>query len=289
MKLIALDLDGTTLNSEKEISEENIRVIKEAQKEGHIVMVLSGRSRKSISEKLTKYGLDCPIGATNGTAVFVDGELIELTSLTQSQNREIITKLDEEFMPYNVTTNKGVIAPSDWNERFERVISSGRVPEEYYKNEHYEMFTNSPIEAGQTLFDNIEEVLNNEELMLQKYFVLGLDPDQNEKVESYLASVKETKIVKPSSFSFDVSHINGHKGNGLKVMARHFNIPLENTVAIGDEGNDIPMLEVAGLSIAMESGNEEVKKQSDVITLSNDEHGVAYAIKKYVLKERIAM
>lgn len=75
MKLIALDLDGTTLNSKKEISEETLQAIKKAQQQGHIVMALSGRSEKSIHGQLTKYGLNCPVGASNGTALYADGKL----------------------------------------------------------------------------------------------------------------------------------------------------------------------------------------------------------------------
>ncbi|NGY88269.1 HAD hydrolase family protein [Bacillus megaterium] len=80
-------------------------------------------------------------------------------------------------------------------------------------------------------------------------------------------------------------NIKGNKGNGLKVMAKYFGIPLEDTVAIGDQFNDIPMFKVAGLSIAMANAEQEVKELSDVITLTNDENGVAYAIDNYVLKK----
>ncbi|QNO15408.1 HAD hydrolase family protein [Alkalicella caledoniensis] len=58
--------------------------------------------------------------------------------------------------------------------------------------------------------------------------------------------------------------MDGNKGNGLKTMARHFNISIDNTVAIGDERNDIPMFKVAGLSIAMGNAEEEVKMHCDI-------------------------
>ena len=77
MKLIALDLDGTTLNSKKVISEENLLSIKKAQQQGHIVMILSGRSPSSINDELKKYDLLCPIGGHNGTALYVNGQLID--------------------------------------------------------------------------------------------------------------------------------------------------------------------------------------------------------------------
>lgn len=259
MKLIALDLDGTTLNSNNEISEENIRVIKKAQQLGHIIMVLSGRAPESIKAQLTKYGLDCPLGANNGTAVFADGKLLELISLTLSQNKKIVLELDKEFVPYKISTNKGVFAPRDWSQRLESVLASGRVPDEYFKDENFKKYTKSPRELGQKVFDEIEEVLNNKEISVQKFLILGFDPEQKRRLQLNLEAIGETYVTGSTPFNLEVTNIRGNKGNGLKVMARHFNIPLKDTVAIGDENNDIPMFKVAGLSIAMGNAKEEAK------------------------------
>lgn len=285
MKLIALDLDGTTLNSNKIMSEENIQAIKKAQQQGHIVMALSGRSPKSIQGELEKYGLNCPVGANNGTALFVNGENIELTSFTRPQCLQIASEIEKEYMPYNFTTNKGSFALRDWQDRFDKVVSSGRIPEEYYHNKHFKMFTTPPWEYGHTLFEKYEDILNDHEITVQKFLILGLDPEQKERLHTNLKSIEDIYITSSSPFNLEINHISGNKGNGLKIMANHFNIPLENTVAIGDERNDIPMLQIAGLAIAMENAEEEVKKHSDIVTLSNDEHGVAYAIEKYVLNK----
>lgn len=285
MKLIALDLDGTTLNSNKEISDENIRAIKKAQQQGHIVMILSGRTPSSINEQLAKYNLDCPVGGNNGTAIFANGKLLELNSLGHLQNQKVAIEIEKENVPYNISTNKGIFAPRNWDERLDNVLSLGRVPAEFYENKHFKMFTTSPNVYGHSFFDDVEEIINNQEFTIQKFLILGLDPEQKKRLQQKLQSIDETYVTGSSPFNLEVTHINGNKGYGLKIMARHFKIPLEDTVAIGDENNDIPMFNVAGLSIAMGNAEEEVKLQSDVVTLSNDENGVAYAIEKYILKE----
>ncbi|MGG1674753.1 Cof-type HAD-IIB family hydrolase [Neobacillus sp. NRS-1170] len=284
MKLIAVDLDGTTLNSRKEISEENIRVIKKAQQQGHIVMALSGRSAISVHAELAKYGLDCPVGGNNGSELYADGKLIEIISLTLSQSQRIVLELEKESMPYKIGTAKSTYAHKDWMERFEYVLSSGRVPNEYYTHKDYEMYTTAPHVYGQPIFNQLEEIIN-EESAVQKFLILGLDPEQKQRLHTILESIEETFVTSSSPFNLEITHINGNKGNGLKTMARHFQIPLENTVAIGDEKNDIPMFKAAGLSIAMGNAEDEVKKHSDFVTLTNDEHGVAYAIDKYILKD----
>jgi Cof subfamily protein (haloacid dehalogenase superfamily) len=289
MKLIALDLDGTTLNSRDEISIKTIEVIKRAQKLGHIIMMLSGRSPESINSQLTKYGLECPLGANNGTAVFANGKLIELTSLNLVQVKKIALELDKEFVPYKISTSKGVFAPINWEERLDRVLASGSVPNEFLENENFPKYTKSPRQLGQNIFENFEEIINDEEINIQKFLILAFDPEQKKRLEIYFNSVEEVYVTGSTPFNLEVTNVNGNKGNGLKIMANHFNIPLEDTIAIGDENNDIPMFKTAGLAIAMANAKEETKKYSDIVTLSNDEDGVAYAIEKYVLKDKEAM
>jgi len=283
MKLIALDLDGTTLNSKKEMTNETLQAIQKAQQQGHIVMALSGRSQKSINATLAQYGLSCPVGASNGTALFVDGKLIKLISLIHSQSKKIAFEIERESVPYNMTTNNGIYAPENWTDRLQNILSSGRVPEEHYTNQYFNMFTTSPHVHGHSFFEKTEEVIGNEDFSIQKFLILTLDPAQKKRLENKLSSIEGIFITSSSPFNLEVTHIDGNKGTGLKMMAEHFNVPLENTVAIGDERNDIPMFNVAGLSIAMENAEYEVKKHSDVVTLSNDENGVAHAFEKYIL------
>ncbi|WP_341285367.1 Cof-type HAD-IIB family hydrolase [Priestia megaterium] len=285
MKLICLDMDGTTLSSTNEISKKNIEAIRKAQGKGHIVMVLSGRAPESINATLEKYDLRCPIGGSNGTAVYADGKLLELTSLTKSQNKASASELDKEFVPYKIYTNKGIYVPQDWEDRLDNVLSSGRIPSEYYKNENFERMTKIPNKAeGIQFFDSVQTLIDDDNIAIQKFFILSLDPVQKDRLQDSLQEIDDTYITTSSPFNLEVMNIKGNKGNGLKVMAEYFGIPLEDTVAIGDQFNDIPMFKVAGLAIAMENAEQEVKELSDVVTLTNDENGVAYAIDKYVLK-----
>ncbi|WP_339216339.1 Cof-type HAD-IIB family hydrolase [Ornithinibacillus sp. FSL M8-0202] len=281
MKLIALDLDGTTLDSNKEISEENLRAILKAQREGHIIMVLSGRAMNRIKPVLKKYGLKCHIGANNGASLYVNDELIHRTVFKPEQFRRIYLELEKEGIPYNITTNKGVFAPRDWGERLEKVLSSGLVPQENYENRHFGIFTVLPTVHGHKLFDNIDDIIE-EDSSVQKFMVLTLDPIQKKRLEETLGLIDEIHVAS-SSINIDMMHQDANKGNALKIMAEHFNIALKDTIAIGDEGNDITMFKVAGLAVAMSNATDEVKSHSNVVTLSNDEDGVAYAINNYVL------
>ena len=244
-------------------------------------MILSGRAPESINELLDIYDLNCPIGGSNGTAVFADGKLLELTSLTSIQDKKTTDEIEKEVVPFKIYTNKGIYVHSEWSVRLEKVISSGVVPAEYYVDENYGKMTRIP--EGALFFDDIETLLKDKELTIQKFFILVLDPAQRNRLLDSMKSIEGVYVTTSSPFNIEVMNINGNKGNGLKVMAKYLNIPLEDTVAIGDQYNDIPMFKVAGFSISMGNAEEEIKSMSDYITLTNDENGVAYAI-DYILK-----
>jgi len=285
MKLIALDLDGTTLNSKKEMAPETLDAIKKAQEQGHIVMAMSGRSYKGIKRTLDQYNLDCPIGANNGTCLYEGDSILHLITLSNQQTAQTMEVLEKECIPYNITTDKGTYAPRTWDERLATMLTSGRVPEEFKQNPHYKMFTTSPHVHGHFFFDDSSEILNDNEFTFIKILMVTLDPEQKKRVYQSLSLIKEVMVLSSSPFNLEMTHASGSKGKGLEFMARHHGISMKDTIAIGDEMNDVPMFQVAGLAIAMGNAEDEVKQHSHVVTLTNDEHGVAHAIKKYVLEE----
>ena len=74
------------------------------------------------------------------------------------------------------------------------------------------------------------------------------------------------------------------KGSGLRYISKFLNIPMENTVAVGDERNDIPMIQAANIGVAVKNGHEDLKKAADYITEHDNEHGaVAEVIEKFIL------
>ena len=90
-------------------------------------------------------------------------------------------------------------------------------------------------------------------------------------------------IVKSAPFYLEILGKTTNKGAAVLHLAKQLGIKNEETMAIGDEENDRSMLEVVGHSVVMENGNPALKKIATHITKSNDESGVAYAIRKWVL------
>jgi Cof subfamily protein (haloacid dehalogenase superfamily) len=272
MKLIALDLDGTTLTSNNNMSQENIDAIKKAQKNGHIVMILSGRPPESIHEVLNTYHLNCPIGASNGTVLYANGQLLDSISLDSLQIKKVTKQLDQYFIPYKAYTNKGIYSPIDWMKRFHSI------PKEYIPNERYEIIIQQPKHIN----DQVHSLFDDD-ISVQKFFILVFDPVKKKQLLNALSEIENIGITSSSSFNLEVMNIHGNKGYGLTKMANHFHIPLSDTIAIGDNYNDVSMFETAGLSIAMGNAENEIKKICHKVTLTNDEDGVAYAINQFIL------
>ena len=111
-----------------------------------------------------------------------------------------------------------------------------------------------------------------------------IDKNSNEifKLKDILSKNDKLNIVDESNEKskccekwFSIVNSNCSKGNAIKILIKYLNVPIENTIAIGNDKNDISMFEVAGLSVAVANASEDIKNKVDYITLSNDEDGVA--------------
>ncbi|AWC31262.1 HAD family phosphatase [Bacillus cytotoxicus] len=285
LKLIALDMDGTLLSSNLEISKENLQAIHAAQEAGHIVMICSGRAKEDALKVLEEYKLSLPVGASNGAIVYVDGNVINSRCLQNDKVYKLAKLLESEGFPYKLYTNQGVYAPYNWNEQVMRTFEENK-HELDITIEELERITEKQKKSNLiTDFQKIEDVISNADLEISKFFILTFHARHRSALLQTLQKDKEIMVTASAPTNLEIMDKDGHKGNGLREMAAHFNIPLRDTVAIGDNFNDVPMLEIAGLSVAMRNAEEDVKKLCDVVTLTNDEHGVAYAIKQYVLKQ----
>jgi Cof subfamily protein (haloacid dehalogenase superfamily) len=276
LKLIALDLDGTLLSLEKKISQENIQAIRKVQSHGHIVMICSGRAPEDIKQILNKYDLTCPLAGSNGTIVEAENRILYSISLNRCDAKFIAQRLDDEKMPYCLYTNEGIFAPEDWSKRVTQSI-------EDLSNNHFTRFIEKPLQSDFNVFTNYNELIRNNSLTVNKFFILSFNIQKRKELISSLSHVSNIGVTSSSPFNVEIMHKDGHKGIGLKRMAEYYNIPIVDTVAIGDNFNDVPMLECAGLSIAMDNADIQVKKMCDTVTLSNSENGVAHALNLYVL------
>jgi len=284
MKLVAIDLDGTLLTDEKRISQANKQAIQEAKAQGHLIMICSGRPHDGILQFLQENDLSLPLAGSNGAIVYTDNRIIHSAAMTLQAAADVFYHLDHQQHPFKVYTNKGVFTQKAFLERVRKEFSAAPETLNYNKMsledliEYQEKFTSVPI----TSFEELKAIMDIE---IYKFFAFTPLKSRKKTLASALERIEGLTVTASDINNTEIMGIHGHKGTGIRQMANYYQIPIEDTVAIGDNFNDVPMLEVAGLSIAMGNALEEVKKICDLTTLTNEEDGVAYAIRKYVLKE----
>lgn len=220
-----------------------------------------------------------------GAIVYVDGKVINSRCLQNDKVYKLAKLLESEGFPYKLYTNKGVYSPYTWQDQVMQAFEENKHALDVTLEE-LERITEKQKKSNLiTDFQKIEDVVSNPELEISKFFILTFNAGHRAQLLSMLQEDTDIMVTASAPTNLEIMDKNGHKGNGLKQMAAHFNIPIEDTVAIGDNFNDVPMLEAAGLSVAMGNAEEDVKKLCDVVTLTNNEHGVAHAIEQFVLKQ----
>ena len=280
-KLIALDMDGTFLTSKGTITEENRQAILDARAAGHIVMLCSGRAHDALLTFLKEEGLDnLPISGSNGSITVVDGQIIHRAKMDIHSSKLLFNWFNAHKYPFKIYTDQGIFGPSDFFDRIEFELIA-TPPVDKTRHEIIEFMKEYARKNPPTYVDAFDQIPAEVEAF--KFFVATFDPEKKAKVEAFAQEVGGLTVTSSFSDNVELSDAKGHKGTGLKAVAKHFNIPISNTIAIGDNFNDQGMLQAAGLSIAMGNAEEEIKEIADVVTLTNDEHGVAHAIRTYVL------
>jgi Cof subfamily protein (haloacid dehalogenase superfamily) len=279
IKCIATDMDGTLLNSIQEVTKENKEAILAAQAKGIEVVVATGRSYQEARLPLDQAGINCPIICVNGAEVrSIDGDKISVTPIDKQTAKEIARKLDEQDVYYEVYTNKGSFT-SDAQKAvsviLDIVISANPDVNQQNAREKAEKRINS---GGVGVIDDYNILFDEDEYEIYKFLAFSYDTDRLDAAKKSLEEISDLAISSSGHENLEITHINAQKGIALEAFVKAKGIDLSETMAIGDNLNDVSMLERAGRSVAMGNASYYVKSLCDVITDTNQESGVGKAI-----------
>ncbi|MFC3041790.1 Cof-type HAD-IIB family hydrolase [Virgibacillus xinjiangensis] len=283
MQLIAIDLDGTLLSSDGTISTGNRQAIRDAQSLGHIVVISSGRSLHDTKELLDHAGLDCPIITGNGAVAFHSGEVIQHLQLPVHISEEMMELAERYHLYYEVYTNEGVYIEENGRNFLEQ--EARQLYEKTGKPEPDEaayIIDTQHKQRGLSYVPNYRSI-DYDNLGVYKIFVLTFDPEKLKNLRQELSGRVDISITTSGVQKLEVGNPQSTKGNALSFIADYFGVSPSETVAIGDNLNDLSMFEVAGTSIAMENAELEVKEAADHMTKDHNQDGVAYGLYKWVL------
>lgn len=262
--LVGLDVDGTLLNSEHEVSHENTDMIKAARSAGVLVTLVTGRSTFSLQPVLEQFELNIPYICSGGA------EIIDPIR-EKSIDRRVISQRDLEFLVTTVRESKAAMFFT---------LPDGI----YYEAPPGSLDDWKPSRTFH--LTEIEDILSENHAEPVKVAIYG-DPDKLSQIETTIRHHGfAVHMAYPIETFLDITREDANKGTALIRLANHLDVPLERTLVIGDADNDLSMFEVAGLSIAMGNAAPQVKAAADRIAPSNDENGVAWALREIVLEER---
>ena len=289
-KLVAIDLDGTMLNSYGEVTENTKRVIKETMKKGTEVMIASGRTMDSIKNIAQEIGCNKYMIAGNGAIVYdiENKEIIYERYIPKSKALDIIKICDDNSITYSVYTNKTIVAESlRYN-----ILYYYR---ENLKKEESKKTSITIVESIYAYIKNMQD--DNEKVMKimicdENKFVFNSiirkmqDIDELEVLDVSHMSRKVikngTEDVSIDYFYTEVSMENVDKWFALEFLMDKLNINKEELVTIGDNVNDREMIKNAGCGIAMGGSTPRVIEVADYVTDDNNHEGVANALEKII-------
>lgn len=266
-KLVVLDIDGTLVNSKKQITEKTKEYIKKASEMGVRFIIASGRTPYGIlpiAKEIELEKIGGYILAYNGGACV---------------NCETMDVLYEEFID------------KSYMSKIYDFACENNLPLMTYKDD----ILYTPNET--TEYIKLESNINNLTIRKPENFMeeMGFDfpkalyTDKPEIISQYIQKAKETfpelEVFTSEPFFLEVCPKGIHKATGIEKIIEILGVKREEVIAIGDGFNDVTMIEYAGLGIAMDNAHDDIKAIADYVTASNDEDGVCQAIEKFIFNK----
>lgn len=280
IQLLASDMDGTLLNDEMEISKENIVAIKKIQAAGIEFVVATGRSIEEAKPILDAAGISCRYITSNGAQIFdVEGNNLYTVGIEKETLALIVTILRQYEIYFELFTDQGgftennayrIASVAGWL----RTTSPDLTEAESLEIAEAHIST-LPITEVAT-FDHI---LDHSDLNVLKIFAIGETDDPNLRLaKAELSEIENLAVSSSGANNIEINSEAAQKGLSLQKVTEKLGIPLANVATIGDNFNDLSMLKLAGIGIAMGNAEPAVKAAANYTTQTNVAHGVAHAI-----------
>ncbi|MCI9646553.1 MAG: HAD family hydrolase [Lachnospiraceae bacterium] len=266
-KILFTDIDDTLLNKDKSVSKENREAIRRLLEQGHYFVLMTGRpiatGRIVIRElELTQPG--CYMAAYNGGVIYdcAAGRILSERTLPMEVTKELIDEAHKEGIYVQTYQRDTIITEKDGKE--------------------LEFYLSNAVMRYQ-LVDDLFSSLDKEP---NKVILINVDDTdrlrQFQESHSYLEERSNSFFSHDEFLEYCPKGIN--KGSGVHYISSFLGIPMENTVAVGDERNDIAMVRAAHVGVAVKNAHSELMKVADYVTEHDNEHGaIAEVIEKYIL------
>ncbi|WP_435130318.1 HAD family hydrolase [Mycoplasma sp. 6243] len=265
------DLDGTLLDSHKNITPQSYQGIQRMRSLGKKYSVITGRPHYLAKEEFFNLDCDYPAICCNGSLIydFQNDQIVYKNPINKASAKAVFEALIASGVVFLVYTcnqiygfHKNVGKPS-WFAWLEETIAKRR-KENQFAFDYYDLNHQNPN-------------FNTDEHDILKFLVIKRDStaEKTDISAMKISKIDNVYIINSQVHVYDIMPINNSKGKSLQILADKYNIDLNKTLVFGDEDNDVSMFEVAKYSVAMGQARDEVKSKATFITNSHDEQGIA--------------
>ena len=272
IRLIAFDLDGTFLDDNKNIPPENLRALERAAEKGVLVVPATGRIYAGLPEPLKTLPFMRWYITANGSYVYDAKEDRAVARAEVSAERAV------EF--YSHADTLGVLYDcyqDNWGYMTAWMLEEAMcvIPDPGVRRLIADL--RSPV-------PELKEYLRKKGTGVQKLQLYFTDPEQRRReLEALPGRFDDLSFSTSMPFNIEINAREATKGQALLSLCRHLGLDPAQTLALGDGTNDLDLLQLAGVGVAMENAEPAVKAAADVFTLTNNAGGFAAAVEKYVL------
>lgn len=267
IRLIALDLDGTALNSQKRLSERTSAALLQAAEQGIHIVVATGRTFSSLSEEVRQSPVFCCAITSNGAVVnrLPDGKILYHNYLKPQVIEELADIFREERVDAEVCTAGTAYIGQEYYDR----ILRGETRRDIY----YVKITRHPVPSVYDFMLEHKHQIEN----------INLNFPNDQEKKRWHKKMREYKKVTPTSsflYNVELGSETASKAHALESMLESCGLTKEQLMVFGDSENDLDMISLAGIGVAMGNAEAEVKNAADLVTDNNDNDGVAKVIEK---------
>lgn len=274
IKLLAFDLDGTTLVNHCELSPGNRQALLAAAEQGVMLVPATGRMLYFLPQAIRDLPVQYAI-TSNGGAVYhlESGQAVIQNLIDNRTARKIQQVLGEYDIYIEYYSNGSAITRRDMPAMAKTHFGLPETKWGFVDGKEY------------ALVDDLADMLRETGLCPEKINLPFLSPSIREELWERLGKLEGLRITSSISDNMEINSLEAHKGGALLALAHRLGFRREELMAIGDNGNDITMLEAAGCSAAVADGSPQALAAAGCLTCAHDQDGVAQAIRRFILKE----
>ncbi|MBR3785469.1 MAG: HAD family phosphatase [Firmicutes bacterium] len=272
IRLVALDLDGTTLNDYGEISERTMEAFRRAMEQGIHIVICTGRTFQSLPEQLFHIeGLEYVV-TSNGAKItrLADRETVYENNVGAKAVMEIAEILRPTGYSLEVFVNGGAYIAKEEYEEYQTIGST-------FRDIGYVLSTRKPVPE---FFDFIRTHRDG----IENINISFPHMEDREILMKMLAPVENVTLTSSFIHNIEVGGATTSKAEALRYLMRELHLSSGQLMAVGDSLNDLEMIRLAEIGVVMANASDEMKRYGDYVTDTNGEDGVAKAMERFAIK-----